>query len=58
MVTFYEHVTNKEALAALPIHMCVKQQVQVLQVSTERQRGMLRAEQEVLGAVRAYLRDV
>ncbi|MDI1260201.1 TetR/AcrR family transcriptional regulator [Aquabacterium sp.] len=42
--TFYEYVANKEALAALTIHMCVKQLAQALQVSTERHRGMPRAD--------------
>lgn len=37
--TFYEYVANKEALAALTIHMCVKQQAQAMQASIERHRG-------------------
>lgn len=37
--TFYEYVANKEALAALTIHMCVKQQAQAMQASMERYRG-------------------
>lgn len=37
--TFYEYVANKEALAALTIHMCVKQQAQAMQASVERYRG-------------------
>ena len=42
--TFYEYVANKEALAALTIHMCVKQQAQAFQSSIERHRGMARAD--------------
>ena len=42
--TFYEYVANKEALAALTIHMCVKQQAQALRASTERHRGMPRVD--------------
>lgn len=42
--TFYEYVANKEALAALTIHMCVKQQAQAMQAYTERCQGMSRAD--------------
>ena len=37
--TFYEYVANKDALAALTIHMCVKQQAQAMQASIERHQG-------------------
>ena len=42
--TFYEYVANKEALAALTIHMCVKQQAQALQASAEAHQKMPRAD--------------
>ena len=42
--TFYEYVAHKEALAALTIHMCVKQQAQALQACAERCQGMPRAD--------------
>ena len=42
--TFYEYVANKEALAALTIHMCVKQQAQALQATGERHQGRPRAD--------------
>ncbi len=42
--TFYEYVAHKEALAALTIHMCVKQQAQALQACAERCQGMSRAD--------------
>jgi AcrR family transcriptional regulator len=42
--TFYEYVANKEALAALTIHMCVKQQAQALQSGIERHRGKPRVD--------------
>lgn len=42
--TFYEYVANKEALAALTIHMCVKQQAQAFQSCIERHRGLVRAD--------------
>lgn len=42
--TFYEYVANKEALAALTIHMCVKQQAHALQASTESNKGNTRAD--------------
>jgi AcrR family transcriptional regulator len=42
--TFYEYVANKEALAALTIHMCVKQQAQAMQASTEQHKGKTRAD--------------
>ncbi len=41
--TFYEYVANKEALAALTIHMCVKQQAQAMQASIARHQGAPRA---------------
>jgi AcrR family transcriptional regulator len=48
--TFYEYVANKEALAALTIHMCVKQQAQAMQASIARHLGAPRAD-VVLGII-------
>jgi AcrR family transcriptional regulator len=48
--TFYEYVANKEALAALTIHMCVKQQAQAMQASIARHQGAPRAD-VVLGII-------
>ncbi len=42
--TFYEYVANKEALAALTIHMRVKQQAQAMQACIERHRGRTRVD--------------
>jgi len=50
--TFYEYVANKEALAALTIHMCVKQQAQAMQASMERNRG-----QPLTDMVQAIIHD-
>ncbi len=48
--TFYEYVANKEALAALTIHMCVKQQALAMQASIARHQGAPRAD-VVLGII-------
>lgn len=42
--TFYEYVANKEALAALTIHMCVKEQAQAFQSCIEQHKGLARAD--------------